>query len=300
MFNEILKCVDKFINGETFGERLNTVPIARYLSLAYDIPADSIAKVSRIKMEKIPDVILVSIDYELQNRICDYIFYEGELVKVISFSPQYWVKSEGDKIAIILALFGDINNSIIDAYRSYINPQMPSTFTDTLTYAPFIMAMAYIQTYLPFVDNKVIAAIFKLMYPKVTEESIKSARKLLLQFTVSDLLDQCIWYGVTNKEYPDIRSCELQDTEVKSAVPGKGVWNMSDMEDEEEFPEEELEDSEEEDDYPFNEEEIDERIQAQEDSDQQDTFTVKEDNPLGYDPKRPISYNNFPGGEHNI
>ena len=302
MFSEILKGVDKFINGENFAhDTENTTAMARYLALAYDIPAEAIEKVSRIKMNKIPDFVLVSINHELQNRICDYMFYNGELVKVISFYPQYWNKSEGDKIAIILALFGDINNAIIDAYRPYINQQAVSTFTDTLTYAPFIMAMSYIQTYLPFVSDKVIATIFRLMYPKVTEDSIKSARKLVMQFTVADLLDQCVWYGVTNQEYPDIRSCELEDSKVKSAVPGKGVWNMSDMEDEEDFPEEELEDPEEEDDYPFNEEDIDERIQAQEDSyEQPDSFTLPNDNPAGYDPKRPVSYHNLPGGEHNV
>lgn len=267
MFNEILKGVDEFINtgAKSFTKPGETLSMARYLSLTYNIPVDAINKVTRIKMKKIPDFMLVSIDHDLENRICDYMFYDGELVKVISFSPKYWHKSEGDKIAIILALFGDINNSIIDSYRSYINPQVTSmcTFTDILTYAPFIMAMAYIQTYLPFVDNKVIATIFRLMYPKVTEESIRSARKLILQFSVYDLLDKCVWYGVTNQEYPDIRSCELAEPEVKTVVPGKGVWNLSDMEDEE-FPEEELEDSEDEDDYPFNEKEEDERIRAQE------------------------------------
>lgn len=269
MFNEILRGVDEFINinARPFAEPAEKLSMVRYLSLAYDIPADSIAKVTRIKMEKIPDFILVSIDYDLQNRICDYMFYDGELVKVISFSPKHWAKSEGDKVAIILALFGDINNSVIDSYRSYINPNMmgANTFTDTLTYAPFIMAMAYIQTYLPFVDDKVIATIFRLMYPQVTEESIKSARKLLMQFSVANLLDKCVWYGVTNQEYPDIRCCELKEPEVKSAVPGKGVWNLSDMEDD--VPDEDLEDSEddeEEDDYPgMSDEEMDKFLAAQ-------------------------------------
>lgn len=325
MFNEILKGVDEFINmNRAFAESSETISMARYLSLAYDIPANAIAKVTRIKMEKIPDFMLVSIDYDLQNRICDYMIYDGELVKVISFSPKHWYKSDGDKIAIILALLGDINNSIIDSYRSYINPNVigMSTFTDTLTYAPFIMAMAYIQNYLPFIEDKIIATVFRLMYPKITEESIKSARKLLVQFSVSDLLDRCVWYGVTNKEYPDIRCCELEEPKVKTAVPGKGVWNLSDMEDEE-FPEEELEDPEDEfpeeeldyqdeDDYQgMNDEETDKYLKAQEDYEeelekkQEDNFTVPLDDAdpfasaIGRDTRKPISFINFPGGKNN-
>ena len=131
MFNEILKSVDKFINGETFEEQTDKNTIAKYLSLAYDIPADSIVKLTRIKMNKIPDIILVSIDYQLPNRICDYMFYEGELVKVISFFPQLWGKSEANEIAMILAIFGDINNTLIESYRKYIEQQMTgSSFVD--------------------------------------------------------------------------------------------------------------------------------------------------------------------------
>ena len=298
MFNEILKSVDKFINGETFEEQTDKSTIAKYLSLAYDIPADSIVKLTRIKMNKIPDIILVSIDYQLPNRICDYMFYEGELVKVISFFPQLWGKSEANEIAMILAIFGDINNTLIESYRKYMEQQMTgSSFVDTLTYAPFIMAMAYIQSHLPFMTDQVVSVTFRLMYPKVTEKSIVSVRRLLTQFTVSDLLDKCVWYGVTNQEYPDIRFCELPDPVAKSSVPGKGVWNMSDMEDdnesdEDEFPEEELDSDEDGDDYPFNEEEIAEGIQAQEDShDQPDNFTV-DDMDEYYDRKKPISYHN--------
>ena len=263
MFNEILRSVDEFINGgSSFNERIDTIPIARYLSLAYDIPSDAICKVSRIKMEKIPDIILVSIDCNMENRLCDYTFYEGELVKVISFSPQLWTKSEANKIAMILAILGDINNSLIEAYRPYMDQQMSAnSFVHILS---FIMAMGYIQSCLPFIDDQIIAVTFRLMYPKITEQSVKSARKLLSQFSVADLLDKCVWYGVTNQEYPDIKFYDIKDAEVKSAVPGKGVWNMSDMEDEEEFPEEELEDPEEEDDYPFNEEETQKYLDAQE------------------------------------
>ena len=66
MFNEILKSVDKFINGETFEEQTDKSTIAKYLSLAYDVPADSIVKLTRIKMNKIPDIILLIINYLIE------------------------------------------------------------------------------------------------------------------------------------------------------------------------------------------------------------------------------------------
>ena len=304
MFNEILKGVDEFINGRPFTLPEITVPIANYLSLAYNIPTSSITKVTKIEMKKIPDFILVSIDCDnMQNRICDYIFYEGDFVKVISFSLRDWNKSEGNKIAMILALLGDINNSIIDSCRQYAAPQniSTSTFTDIVTYAPFIMSMGYIQNYLPFVDDKIISTIFRLMYPKITEQSIRSAKKLLSQFTVSDLLDKCIWYGVTNKEYPDIRSYELEEPKVKSAAPGKGIWNLSDMEDDEEISEEELEEDYEiegmEEDEDYGNPELDDEVQ--------DSFTVplEDKDPsskiVGYDTRKPVSFTNYPGGKDN-
>ena len=310
MFNEILKSVTTLINGgNAFDEKEDTVPIAKYLSLAYDIPADAIAKVARIKMDKIPDIILVSIDYKLDNRICDYIFYEGELVKVISFFPQLWNRSEANMVAMILAILGDINNTLIESYRLYIDQQMSSnSFVDILTYAPFIMAMGYIQTHVPFVTNQVISVTFRLMYPKVTEQSISSARKLLTQFTVSDLLDKCIWYGVSNNEYPDIRFFELPDPVVKSVMPGKGVWNLSDMkeDDSEEFTDGEPDNDN--SDYQMSDEEMVHYLDAQnayeeELEKEKDNFIVPSEDKdpmskiVGYDTRKPISYTNYPGGK---
>ncbi len=315
MFNEILKSVDEFINGRLLFDEKDIVnnSIVQYLSLGYDIPANSISNTARIKMDKIPDIILVAIDYDLPNRICDYIFYEGELVKVISFAPQLWNKSEANMIAMILAILGDINNSLIESYRPYIDQQMSAnSFVDTLTYAPFIMATAYIQKRLPFITDQVISITFKLMYPKVTEKSISSARKLVSQFSVGDLLDRCIWYGVTNREYPDIRFCELKDPVAKTLVPGKGIWNLSDMQNSNEESDDLEDPAEDENDYQgMSDEELANFLAAQDEYEdemakkQEDHFTVPlEDidpsaSVTGRDTRKPISYNKFPGGKNN-
>lgn len=244
MFNEILRDVAKFINGTDayFEEPADITPISKYVSFCYDIPVTSIVKVGRIKLDMIPDIIIAALDCELPNRFADYIFYEGELVKVISWCTPLWEKSEANKVAMLLTLIGDINNAIIVGYDKYINTKMAAnSFIDTLTYAPFILAMAYVQKHFPFIEDNVLELTFKLMYPKITHESIISARRLLEDFNVADLLDRGVWYGVSNEEYPDIRFFDLKDKVAKSVMPGKGVWNLSDMTDDmpDEYDEEE-------------------------------------------------------------
>ena len=277
MFNEILKGVTEFLGFEPpYLKKMDATTMHSFLHLRYNNPNYFVTKVTRIKIEKIPDIILVAITgIDTSNiRICDYMFYEGELVKIITFSMDVYQKSDANRIGMTIGLFGDINNSLIDSYSGYDkNPNFMNSFVEVLLYAPFLMSVAYIQNNYPFVNDNFVSTIFTLLHPAITKQSIKSAKKLITDFTVSDLLDKGIWFGVTNEEYPDIKYLELKpntDT-VKSKIPGKGVWDLNNMEEENkvvdddkannkndkieyEYPFDEINSFEDADDeYPFNE-----------------------------------------------
>lgn len=221
MFYEIMKGVNEFLSStkeDAFADAVDTTAIAKYLSLGYDIPADSITTVKEIRPGKnIPLIVLVDIDYKIDYRVEDYIFYKGEFTKVISFDKSLFEKGEGNIITMVLCLFGDIINTVIDSYKTLLSGTTSSqlSFVDILKYAPYIMSIAYLQEKHPYIETEKILPIFQYMYPKLTERSINSAKALTSEFTIGALFDNCVWYGVTNNEFPDIKCFDLEDTASK-------------------------------------------------------------------------------------
>lgn len=219
MFYEIMKGVNEFLSStkeDAFADAVDTTAIAKYLNLGYDIPADSITTVKEIRVGKtIPLIVLVDIDYKIDYRIEDYIFYKGELTKVISFDKSLFEKGEGNIITMVLCLFGDIVNTTIDSYKSLLSGTTTAqiSFVDILKYAPYIMSIAYLQEKYPFIETEKILPIFQYMYPMMTEKSINSAKALTSEFTIGALFDNCVWYGVTNNEFPDIKCFDLKKAE---------------------------------------------------------------------------------------
>lgn len=209
MFKEIMSNVTDFLSISKPGylESEDTIPIAKYLSLGYDIPADSIIKVKSFKIApEIPRVILVDVDFDTAKRIVDYTIINGELCKVISFDTTLMRASEENTIATMIGLFGDVTLTIPDHYMPMINTaHCNMSFSNILSYAPVVMFMAYINEIAPFIEDEKIASILGYMNPKITETSIASIRKLISLFTIEALFDNAVWYGVSNTEYPEIR-----------------------------------------------------------------------------------------------
>ena len=208
MFKEIMNVVaDLFKNEHYCYDKLDIKQIATYLHLRWEEPSESIINFKMIKCKKVPDIALVTLQSDTNKRIADYTIFDGNVTKIIGVNLTVMERNEESRIATLLTLFGDINNTFIENY----NPLFSScavtslSLTDILGYAPFIMTIAYIQSFLPFIEDDVIAKIAKLMYPNVTLDSVTSARKLVTDFTITELLDNGIWYGVTDEEYPDIR-----------------------------------------------------------------------------------------------
>lgn len=241
MFNEIMLGVKDFLDiiPVNYLEKESTIPVAKYLSLGFDIPADSIIKVKRFKIsDNIPPITLVDVDYDTSVRVCDYGIIGGEITKIITFNTNLMRNSENNFIAMILGLFADICNSIVIAYTPMmkdINDNNTTTsFVNLLLYAPLVMSIAYIDDVMPNIETKTIANIFRYMYTKSTEDTIASARKLVSEFTPKALFDDCVWYGVTNYEYPNLRCNDVQDQPKPSDNPDAtdGWEDGDDFEDE--------------------------------------------------------------------
>lgn len=251
MFKEIMKNVVEFlavINRDSFfSESYDNLSVKKYLSLGYDIPLDSIVKIKEFKISpEIPKIVLVDIDYDASFRVCDYVVIDGELCKIISINNRLTLKDEGNSIAITLTLFGDICNAIVEHYRPMITAGMSSTasFTNALMYAPMVMTVTYLNETSPWIKDEDIALIVKYMYANATEATIASTRKLITEFTIEALFDDCIWYGVSNKEYPCIRCNEKFDETSTENDNHEDEWaeGSENQLDDEEYEEHENED----------------------------------------------------------
>lgn len=214
MFKEIMQNVVDFLSVSTmyYLDTYENLSMKKYLTLGYDIPVDSIVKMHRFTIsDKLPDVFLIDVDYDASFRVCDYAIIDGEVVKVITFNKQLLYKDEGNTIAMVLTLFGDVCNTIVEYYRPMINAGITSTvsFTNLLMYAPMVLSVAYLNEISPWIKDEDITLIVRYMYKNATEATIASARKLVTDFTIESLFDKDVWYGVTNTEYPFIRCNEV-------------------------------------------------------------------------------------------
>lgn len=242
MFNEILLGVTDFLKSENdpFTEGEDITEITKYLSLGFDVPNYCVLGIKTITLDlPISNIVLVDIDNntipndtDLGNniRINDYAMYKGKVTKIISFNKTDAKKNEVVMVAMILGLFADIVNTIIEQYMTLLcNDTLRSTtsFTNVLKYSVYILSIAYLQKFYPFIEDESIADIYKAMNPKITTQSITSMRRLVTEFTPKSLLDDCVWYGVTNQEYPEVRFDEIlpEDSEVLK-------WEEEDIEEE--------------------------------------------------------------------
>lgn len=228
MFNEFMSGAVDFLNmkNENYIKRDGNTEIGMFLSFKYDIPVDSILYIKEIKLDKITPIVLVWVDNENAG-VRDYTFYKGELAKVVTYNRNNYEASMQNKIATVLTVYGDINNTIIEYYRGFLDDSIMATksFLDILTYSPFIMSMSYITNFLPFIEDKIIYSVLSIMYPKIKEESIISAKKLVTDLPIYTLFDTGAWYGVSNQEYTAVRFFEIQDTKTMS-----WEWDDDDME----------------------------------------------------------------------
>lgn len=220
MFNEIMIAASEFLGNyrNTFSVTEDRSEITKYLSLGFDISPDRIIKIKTLDLPNgIPSIILADIEQDLEAgvRINDYGIYNGEITKIISFNRELFEKSDFHIVAMVLGLFGDICNTIFEYLRGLLNNRVESSasFTDILLYAPYVMSIAYLQNYYPHITDDFILDIYKSMYPKMTITSIASARRLITDYSIKDIFDNCIWYGVSHEDYPDIRCNSLPDND---------------------------------------------------------------------------------------
>lgn len=226
MFSEIMNGVAEFLghNVNSFKESEDKTPISIYLSLGFDIPADAIVKVTSFTIPTCPcDITLVDIDHDFGDgssgniSINDFTIINGRFTKVIGINGRILKQDNLCLSAMVLGLFSDIVSTITEQYMHIVGNntslRCSISLADILYYSPLIMSMAYIQEYYPFIEDEYLYKIYSNMYPKLTVNTIKSARRLVTEFTIKKLFDECVWYGVDNIEYPDIRCNSIKEEE---------------------------------------------------------------------------------------
>lgn len=217
MFNEIMCGVSEFLghNVNTFKESEDKTPISVYLSLGFDIPADAIVKVTTFTIPTCPcDIALVDIDHDFGDgssgniNINDICVINGRITKILGINCRILRQDNLCLTAMVLGLFSDIVSTVTEQYMHILGNntlRCSVSLGDMLYYSPLVMSMAYLQQFYPFIEDEYIYKIYCNMYPKLTINTIKSARRLVTEFTIKKLFDECVWYGVENIEYPDIR-----------------------------------------------------------------------------------------------
>lgn len=234
MFNEIMKNVTEYlaITKPSYMEYEDKTPVTKYLSLGYDIPADSIVKVQSFKISpEIPKIYLVDVDFKEVTRVVDYTIIGGEVCKVITFDTHLMRESETNTIATVVALLGDICITIGEHYIPMIeNAKCNVSFSNLISYAPIVMLVAYLNDTSPYTTDETITKILSYMNPRITETTIASIRRLISEFTIQALFDDAVWYGVSNSEYPEIRYNE-RFTDNQSETDNDGWESGSDEED---------------------------------------------------------------------
>lgn len=241
MFKEIMSNVTEFlaITKPSYMEYEDKVPVTKYLSLGYDIPADSVVKVHSFKISsEIPRVYLVDVDFKEVARVVDYTIIGGEVCKVITFDTHLMRESETNTIATVIALLGDICMTIGEHYIPMIeNAKCNVSFSNLISYAPVVMLIAYLNDTSPYTTDETITQILSYMNHRITETTVASIRRLVTEFTIQSLFDDAVWYGVSNAEYPEIRYNErFNNTTPPTDMSG---WESGSDEEEEFYGDEE-------------------------------------------------------------
>ena len=96
----------------------------------------------------------------------------------------------------------------------YMNVLQDTALVDIFYYAPMLCSIYLMDRVFPGISCDDIADALNALYTTpVTSKTVESALKLLDDVGLPDLLDNSIFLGVTNEEYPDIRFADMRHEE---------------------------------------------------------------------------------------
>ena len=225
MFNEIYKGIVKLFNQDD-DEKEKKGKIPHFLSIVYGFDPLKIANVVTIdtKDTTIPNIVLVLAGTPEENfniKYADTIVMNGKLTPIILFNLDAYMCE--DKVVKLTSLVWSIWRTAIRVavdLRVYLDENLVecANLSNMVFYAPLLIGVKALDKLTPgeFTDAQ-IAAAFANMYKKmVYPETIRSARKLLSDTTLEDVLDNSLWLGVSNDVYPYIRFDDIPEQDDES------------------------------------------------------------------------------------
>ena len=219
MYDEIYKGVLKLFREKKETDIMDMGRIPHFFSLLYGFDPTDIEKVVNVKLKGCTDLVLVSAHVPNGNpniRYSDIGIFDGKVKKVVLFNLDSYMDSDiTQKMYSICWSVWETSNVLSENYiGNFLNTSIPkyTNFSNIVYYAPFLLMVKLVYELLPIVNLDTLSAILTTFYKKkVYPESIISAKNLLDNTSVADVLDNSLWLAVNNNDYPYIRFDEIDE-----------------------------------------------------------------------------------------
>lgn len=223
MYNEIYKGILNLFNQDK-DDMPDMRRIPHYLNMAYDFEPLDIVNVVDVPMpNNISDFVLIlgnTPDGSPNTKYSEPIIMDGELKEMVLFNlTGYMSDNLETKIVKLVQPIYHIC-TCINKYIVRNIDETPYTMThliNVLYYAPMILSVKTIDRLIDGVEAIDIAAALSAVYgTKISPTTIDSARYLLSESTITDVLDNSLLVGVSEDAYPDLLFVPSDNTDEES------------------------------------------------------------------------------------
>lgn len=218
MYNEIYKGIINLFNQDQDDEKdMRRIP--HFLSINYNFDPLKIINISDIDLGKNnSDIILVLASAPDSNpniKYSDTIIIDGQVKHLILFNLDAYMSEEPVvKLASLAWSIWETCISITTNIKYFLDPDFPRcvNLTNLVYYAPMFIIIKAIDRLMvndDITDAKLAAVLSNFYKTMVYPETVRSAKRLLQEASISDILDNSLWLSVTNDVYPYIRFDEI-------------------------------------------------------------------------------------------
>ena len=223
MYNEIYKGIVKLFHADE-EEKADMRRIPHFLSITYNFDPLQIVNVVDVDLgNAMPGVVLVLANAPDNNPSVSYsdtVVLDGEVKRIILFNLDAYMSED---ITVKLTRFvwsvWETCFAITEHSRHLLDPEYTrcTNYTNLIYYAPMFVIIKSIDKLIGDVSDAKVAAVLSNFYKRmVYPDTVRSARILLEEVSITDLLDNSLWLSVTNDIYPYIRFDEIDEEDENS------------------------------------------------------------------------------------
>ena len=195
-----------------------TMGVYKFASFGCNLNPDDVITSKKITLPEIPTPIYILRCDTSAVAGEDMVYYrnlgviDGELSFVVIISDTMLrSRSRIKPLTTIASTVWFINSYITSLYMNVVHD---TALVDIFYYAPMLCSVYLMDRVFPGVACDDIADALNALYTTpVTSKTVESTLRLLDDVGIPDLLDNSIFLGVTNEEYPDIRFADIKREE---------------------------------------------------------------------------------------